>query len=218
MRTANRRLSLDAFHIGAGSLPAPACWEVPTRCGPRKNRFEQCAMPRVPSPEEASTLARTSQPTLVEQVMRKWYPRTIDRQRGGFHQNLARDWTLLPDQNCFLVYQARMTWTAAAFAQFSPADREEYVEYARHGVEFLDRVMRDREQGGFHWILDARGNPSSQLGTDKHVYGTAFVVYAGSRVYEVTRDPRALQLARDAFEWLETVRSRFAARGLLRRA
>ncbi len=156
-----------------------------------------------PSPEEASTLRDRVNRMLIEQVMGKWYPRTVNRQRGGFHQNLARDWTPLPDQNCFLVYQARMTWTAAAFAEFSPADREEYLEYARHGVEFLDRVMRDREQGGFHWILDAQGNLSSQLGTDKHVYATAFVVYAGSRAYEVTRDPRALQVARDAFEWLE---------------
>jgi mannobiose 2-epimerase len=38
---------------------------------------------------------------------------------------------------------------------------------------------------------------------EKHVYGTAFVVYAASKVYEVTRDQRALHVARDAFEWLE---------------
>ena len=56
-----------------------------------------------------------------------------------------------------------MTWTAAAFAQYSPAHRDEFVEYARHGIAFLDQVMRDKELGGFHWILDARAGsiPSS---------------------------------------------------------
>ena len=101
---------------------------------------------------------------------------------------------MLPDESCFLVYQARMTWTAAAFAEFSPADRQEYVGYARHGLDFLDRVMRDREQGGFHWVLDVQGRPDEKLGMEKHVYGTAFVVYAASKVYEVTRDQRALRV------------------------
>ena len=45
--------------------------------------------------------------------------------RGGFHQSMARDWSLEPDDNAFLVYQARMTWTAAAFARYSPRYRDE---------------------------------------------------------------------------------------------
>ena len=60
----------------------------------------------------------------------------------------------MPDHDTFLVYQARMTWTAAAFARYSPAHRDEFADYARHGVAFLDRVMRDKEFGGLP--LDAR--------------------------------------------------------------
>ena len=69
---------------------------------------------------------------------------------------MARDWSLRPDDNAFLVYQARMTWTAAAFAEFSPAHHDEFVGYARHGIAFLDDSMRDKEQGGFHWIVGCR--------------------------------------------------------------
>ena len=50
-----------------------------------------------------------------------------------------------------------MTWTAAAFAEYSPAHRDEFVGYARHGIAFLDQVMRDKEHGGFHWMLDPQG-------------------------------------------------------------
>ena len=94
---------------------------------------------------------------LVGAELAHWYPASIDAQRGGFHQNFARDWTVRPDENTFQVYQARMTWTAAAFAEFEPMRRDEFLDYARHGIAFLDEVMRDKEHGGFHWILDRDG-------------------------------------------------------------
>ncbi len=132
-----------------------------------------------------------------------WYPRALDRELGGFRQNFARDWSPLPDENRFLVYQTRMTWTAAAFAAYSPPHRDEFVRYARIGIEYLDKVMRDREFGGFHWMLGPRGQVDPRLGDEKHVYATSFVLYAASKVYDVTRDDLALTVARDAFAWLE---------------
>jgi mannobiose 2-epimerase len=138
-----------------------------------------------------------------EELTRDWYPRAVDHQRGGFHQTFARDWSSQPDHDTFLVYQARLTWTAAAFARYSPAHRDEYVGYARHGVAFLDRVMRDQEFGGFHWILDAKGGLNTRLGDEKHAYGISFVIYAASEVRQVTGDERALKVARDAFDWLD---------------
>ncbi|MFO0910410.1 MAG: AGE family epimerase/isomerase [Isosphaeraceae bacterium] len=131
-----------------------------------------------------------------------WYPRTVDP-AGGFHQNLARDGSVQPETDRFLVYQARMTWTAAAFARYAPERAETFGKFARHGITYLDTVMRDREQGGFHWILGSNGKVNPRLGTEKHVYGTAFVLYAASEAYAVTREPRALAVARDAFAWLE---------------
>ena len=68
-----------------------------------------------------------------------------------------------------------MTWTAAAFAEYSPADRDQFVGYARHGIAFLDNVLRDKESGGFHWVLDREGHVDPREGDEKHVYGTAFV-------------------------------------------
>jgi mannobiose 2-epimerase len=172
-----------------------------------------------PGRGELQTLAvnrsRGSQDEVSERLRRKidellraelkghWNPGAVDRRRGGFHQTLARDWSVRPDANAFLVYQARMTWTAAAFAEYSPPDRAEYIGYARHGIEFLDRVMRDKDFGGFHWVLDPEGRLDPQQGDEKHVYGTAFVVYAASKVREVTGDELALRVARDAFDWLE---------------
>ncbi len=141
---------------------------------------------------------------LLRDEMARWYPRAVDRERGGFHQNIARDWTVLPDDSRSLVYQSRMSWTAAAFSAYSKADREEYAKYAHHGIEYLDRVMRDEDHGGFHWIVGRDGKVDPRLGDEKHVYGIAFVLYSASAVHRCTRDELALKVARDAFKWLET--------------
>jgi cellobiose epimerase len=154
-------------------------------------------------PKDWSVLKRKIDGLLRGELTEHWYPHAVDRQRGGFHQSMGRDWSLEPDDNAFLVYQARMTWTAAAFAEYSPRHHDEFVQYARHGIDFLNSVMRDKEQGGFHWIVDASGRVSPRLGDEKHVYGTAFAVYAASKARAVTGDELALKVARDAFDWLE---------------
>jgi mannobiose 2-epimerase len=153
-------------------------------------------------PAEARGLRLKIQANLVDELTRRWYPRSLDPD-GGFHQTYARDWAPLPDENRFLVYQARMTWTAAAFARYSPAHREEFLGYARRGVAYLDRTMRDETSGGFHWVVGLDGKPSPALGDEKHVYGTAFALYAAATVHETAHDPMALKVARDAFDWLE---------------
>ena len=161
------------------------------------------ASAQAPKPEEARALRAKIDALLREELTKHWYPRALDRDRGGFHQTYARDWKALPDDNAFLVYQSRMTWTAAAFAEYAKDQRDDYAKYARHGVEFLDRTMRDGEHGGFHFIVGSDGKVDPKLGDEKHVYGTAFALYAASKAREATGDDLALKVARDAFDWLE---------------
>jgi mannobiose 2-epimerase len=159
------------------------------------------AFAQAPRPDELRSLRQRIDELLRKELTERWYPHAVDAKHGGFHENFARDWAEMPDENRFLVYQARLTWTAAAFAEYSPAHREEYLKYVRHGVEFLDLGMRDATQGGFHWVVDLEGG--LRFGDEKHVYGTSFALYAASKAYAVTRDERALKVARDAFDWLE---------------
>ncbi|QDV36582.1 AGE family epimerase/isomerase [Tautonia plasticadhaerens] len=139
---------------------------------------------------------------LLKAEMALWYPRAIVP-GGGFHQSFARDWSPTPDSNRFLVYQARMAWTAAAMAEHDEGHRDAYLDHARHGIAYLDEVMRDDEHGGFHWILGPDGEVAPRLGDEKHAYATSFVIYAGAKVHEVSGDARALEVARDAFDWLD---------------
>jgi cellobiose epimerase len=158
-----------------------------------------------PGPPQSTDVAALRQKidALLRDELKHWYPAALDRDLGGFHQDFARDWSPRPDENRFLVYQSRMTWTAAAFARYAPEHRDEYAGYVGYGVAYLDRTMRDAEQGGFHWTLGPRGEVEPKFGDEKHVYGTSFALYAASTAYEVTHDPVALKVARDAFDWLE---------------
>ena len=108
------------------------------------------------SPLSDRQLADHIDELLRDELTRLWYPRTIVPE-GGFHQNFARDWSMLPDHDRFLVDQARLTWTAAAFADYDKEHRDTFLEYARHGIAYLDETMRDAEHGGFHWILNENG-------------------------------------------------------------
>src|SRR6516165_267353 len=110
-----------------------------------------------PNRQEAQQLHHKINDLLHQELTQHWYSHAVEHTRGGFHQSMAKDWLLQSDENIFLVYQARMTWTAAAFAQYSPPQHDEFVQFARHGIAFLDEVLRDKEFGGFHWLLDARG-------------------------------------------------------------
>ncbi len=161
------------------------------------------ASAQAPRVEEVRALRTKINGLLREELTKHWYPQSLDREHGGFHQTFARDWSPRPDDNRFLVYQARMTWTAAAFAEYSKPHSDEYRAYAHHGVEYLDRTMRDRESGGFHFIVGVNGQVDPKLGDEKHVYGTAFALYAASKVREATGDDLAMKVARDAFDWLE---------------
>ncbi len=176
--------------------------------GPRPERAAVRASTQTRSevlPEELRQKLRKKIDALLRaELTTHWYPHAVNQERGGFHQTMSRDWSLGKDENVFLVYQARMTWTAAAFAIYSPAHRDEFVKYAQQGINFLDKVLRDKEFGGFHWVLDGDGRLSKSLGDEKHVYGTSFVIFAGSKAFEATAEPSGKRVARDAFDWLES--------------
>src|SRR6266481_428796 len=94
---------------------------------------------------------------LDRHVLAVRFPKAVDREHGGFHVSYRRDWTPLPDQDRFVVFQARLTWTAARVAIERPERRDEYLGYVRHGVACLRDAYWDREHGGFRSYVRIAG-------------------------------------------------------------
>jgi mannobiose 2-epimerase len=138
-----------------------------------------------------------------QDLLPQWFPRCVDKQYGGFFPHFREDWSKGDQNDKTLVFQSRMTWVAAQVAMRYPESSEEYLAYTRHGLDFLARVMWDREHGGLFWALDETGKLGDRQGTEKHVYGLAFAIYGTTAAYEATKEERALELAKQTFAWLE---------------
>lgn len=156
--------------------------------------------------EEDATLAKEMRQSLDRDVLHNFYPRVVDNQYGGYISNWSAEWKPMDMQAYMLVTQARHIWTTSKAATFT-GDKETYLPIAEHGYKFLRDVMWDKENGGFHWMLDQDGNPIA-FGREnpmliKQSYGMSFAIYALAAYYEVSKNEEALELAKQSFLWLE---------------
>ena len=152
-----------------------------------------------PTPAEYRARADELQAYLDRHVLAVRFPKAVDREHGGFHVSYRRDWTPLPDQDRFVVFQARLTWTAARVAIERPERRDEYLGYVRHGVACLRDAYWDREHGGFRSYVRIAGTGEAPESGLKQAYGNAFAVYALAAAYEATSDPKDLEVHEDIF-------------------
>ena len=155
-------------------------------------------------PDVCRRIAGEVEANLKTHILGKWFPLAVDKERGGFHQNYAENWARIPRNDRSIVYQSRLTWTAAQAALTYPNEAATYKEYARHGVKYLETGLWDAEKGGFYWSQDEAGKPGFERNGEKHAYGNAFAIYAASTAYHATHDADALDLAKRAYAWLET--------------
>jgi mannobiose 2-epimerase len=160
---------------------------------------------QAPAPAEARRrLADEMDAYLWEHVLTPRFPRCVDKEHGGFHMAYARDWSKQEDRGRFIVYEARVVWTAATVALRRPEARDEYLGYVRHGVRYLADVMWDKEHGGFQTFVDLAGKGAeAELFGGRPVYGQAFAVYGLAAAHAATKDPEPLELAKRGWRWIE---------------
>jgi len=160
-----------------------------------------------PTPESYGRRAVEVEGNLKEQVLAKWFPRAVDHQGGGFYQNYNEDWSPGRGGAKDIVYESRLTWTAAQAARRFPDQAAMYSAAARHGLDFLATRMWDQTNGGFYWSVNANGKPAAGRGGNdggsKQEYGNGFAIYAAAAVYQLNREPAALALAKQGFLWYD---------------
>lgn len=155
--------------------------------------------------------ASAGEPQAIEDAMRTmleaWYPKVIDEEHGGYISSFSHDWKMTGSQEKMIVTQARHLWTLSKVTTLFPDDPG-YPEFAGHGFDFLKDHMWDDEYGGFFQLVTREGEPipDSQFGENhpKTLYGNAFAIYGLAAHYGATGNPGSLDLAKQAFNWLET--------------
>lgn len=148
-------------------------------------------------------LADEVEGALRRDVLAVWFPRTVDHEHGGFYSDFGRDWQVTKSEGKFSVFQARMTWVAAQVVMRRPELKDQFLPVVKHGVDYLSNVMWDKQYGGFFWGLDDNGQTNPFYTDGKHLYGMSFCLYGLAAAYQATRDPKTLEMAQQAFRWMD---------------
>jgi len=113
----------------------------------------------------------------IADTMAFYYPRCVDAS-GGFYHYFKDDGTVYDPATRHLVSSTRFVFVFAnAYRHFNNPD---YLGMVRHGVDFLRRVHRNPETGGYAWQLRWENGQATVLDADNHCYGLAFVLLAYS--------------------------------------
>ena len=83
---------------------------------------------------------------LKSNILNVWYPRSVDKEFGGFLSDFSYDWQESGIHLKKTVTQARHIWTLSNVSEFFNDDY--YKEIAAHGVKFLKEVLWDSQYGG----------------------------------------------------------------------
>jgi len=157
----------------------------------------------MPENEIYQELAAEMEATLRRDVLGVWFPRSLDRERGGFYSNFTRAWQRTNSEGKFAVFQGRMVWVAAQVMMQRPEMKAEYQPIVEHGLKYLNDVLWDKKYGGFYWGLDEKNEISTAYTDGKHLYGISFGLYGATAAYNATKNPAARALAQKTFRWID---------------
>jgi len=157
-----------------------------------------------PNDQQRATLSNEMLQQLQQHVLDPWYPAAVDEEYGGYFTRFNYRWERDDHQPKMVVSQARLIWTASVASDLVD-DNKLLLESAGHGVEFLRDVMWDDEYGGFYDLVSREGDvtPESDGRIIKQAYGQSFAIYGLAAYVKATGDQEALDLAIEAFQWLE---------------
>jgi cellobiose epimerase len=134
----------------------------------------------------------------LRRILDFWLRHTCDHERGGFYGTVANDLTVDRDAPKGLVLCARILWTFSRAYRFEP--RDDYLTMARRALAYLQEQFKDREYGGYFYLLDAFGRP---LRTRKQTYAHAFVLYGVSEYILATGQREWLSLVHELIALIE---------------
>lgn len=151
---------------------------------------------------ERRQIAEEMKASMVNELLKQWYPRSIDTLYGGFLSAFTYDFKPAANQDKMIVTQARHVWSNAKAAQLFPHVNY-YRKGASHGFDFLKNVFWDKQYGGFYTFTDRQGKVKESNFAPKEGYGNSFGLYALAAFYQLTGDTAVLNLAKKEFMWLE---------------
>lgn len=155
----------------------------------------------IPTLQDCIRLQERLERILIENILPFWYPRTLDRENGGFLLNHDGAGKWLGPEDKTLISQARMTWFFARLAR-SPYGKPDHLYAAEHGLRFLADRLWDHENGGFFWSVKPDGTTPTLA--EKHLVAQAYGLLALVELAAASATPIAETLATELFDLIES--------------
>jgi N-acylglucosamine 2-epimerase len=152
------------------------------------------ARPLLTTPEGRQELIRIYRDGLLHDTLPFWINHCVDREYGGFMFCLNRDGTVI-DTDKGMWTQGRFTWLLATmYAEVEP--RPEWLELARHGLDFIRRYGFDTD-GRMFFHVTRDGRPVRKR---RYVFTETFAVSALAAYARAANDDQARREAEDLFK------------------
>ena len=146
------------------------------------------------SAERIDELLRVYRDGLLNDMLPFWIKHSIDREYGGFTTCLGQDGTVI-DTDKGVWVQGRFTWLLGEmYNQVEP--RQEWLDLARHGIDFIDRYGFDPADGRMWFLLTREGQP---LRKRRYAFSESFAAIAYGEVAKATNSDEYAEKARRTF-------------------
>ncbi len=150
--------------------------------------------PLITTPEGRRELIRIYRDGLLNDTVPFWIKHSVDREYGGFMFCLDRDGTVI-DTDKGIWTQGRFTWLLATlYVEVEP--RPEWLELAKHGIDFLRRYGFDTD-GRMFFQVTRDGRPVRKR---RYIFSETFAVSALAAYARAANDDQARQEAVDLFK------------------
>jgi mannobiose 2-epimerase len=149
--------------------------------------------------EEVIKLRDEADNHLVNELLPFWTSRMVDQKNGGFITHFDKDGNDTGEDEKSLIAQTRCLYTLASAHRAGYGDGK-LADMAKHGADFLINKMWDRENDGFYWMMDRKGNVKIDK---KIIYGHSFAIYSLSEYTIATGDKRGIEYAEKVFDLIQ---------------
>jgi len=132
---------------------------------------------------------------LLDDVVPFWMQHAVDREHGGFMLCLNRDGSVI-DTDKGVWQQGRTTWLfGELYNNVEP--RDEWLELARHGIEFVDRHCFDPSDGRMWFHVTREGRPIRKR---RYAFSESFAAMAYGELAQATGNDEYAEKARRCFQ------------------
>lgn len=130
----------------------------------------------------------------LDSILNYWSERTIDDQNGGFVGQIDFNNHQIAHAEKGSVLNARILWTFSA--SYQTTRNENHKRLAKRAFEFLASYFYDTKFGGLFWSINEDKTPKD---TKNQIYALAFAIYGLSEYYAISKEERALEIAKNLY-------------------